>query len=165
MEIEDIQYTETERNLPGRSNRLAQQEELFTADGAESGSFASVVLPQPANGFCRKWSFLVCSVNNATADKVALFWDVPTVAPGVSVQLMGIYKISSDIPTGEQLPLIGAHTAACDSGQPAPTGFAGILGIKSCWFAHRDRLSVSVHFTASAGQTITVRGWYRDIPI
>jgi len=160
MTLDDILWSITHREVPGRNAKIAYKDIAYDSGTiASGGADISFTLPAPNQGYVRRWESLVIITNTiAAADQI--FFS----------------RLSSDLITGTVLWYINGVTIAGNFSWPVILGRAtffgagagvgvNMQGIDPMIVGPEDKLTFFVDYNAPVAQSITVRGFYKDLPV
>lgn len=162
MQLDDIQYAVDTHNQPGRSPWIQYRDMPYDSGSiAAGGADISIDLPRPAVGFVRKWQHLAV---------------IPSVLARTDV--IRFTRVSADQTTGTVLWTLADQDnfAGTFDSFPVINGtywrsgvtdgvYAGIIGMPPFIVPPEDILRVFWDMSAPVAQTISVRGWYKDLPV
>ena len=160
MQIDNIVFQQDERNRPGRLSLVQVQESFFQQNASSGGADITIDLPRPAAGFGRRWEHVAISMNVFAANDIITFTRI------IKDQTSGtmLAYVQPSFPSGAfayAWPLVGGRISIGGSGG----NFIFVQGIDAFIAGQDEILRVFVDYVAPVAQTVSVTGWYKDIPI
>lgn len=152
MTIADILYLIDARNRPGRNSLVAVAEQPFdTGTQVLSGAQVNILLPTPQVGFVRLWEFANAFIGGgglAANDTLQMVRQTPNAVVGCL--LFSVASIVDNL-----FPLIGGRRMSAS---------VYYEGIDRLIVSPTDIIKISATFNAPVAQTMSVQGYYKDLP-